>query len=373
MREGRLALAHEWLVHRYGSEKTFEAMAAAYPGADLYALTRDPAAPLDFGGRPVSTTALDRVPVLRGRRELQLPLMPLAWRYATTLRYDVVVTSSHACAKGFRPARTALHLCYVYTPMRYVWLEANDRRRHLGPAGQAVAAYLRRWDRGSCRWVDGFAGISTAVKRRIEDIYGRPAEVIHPPVDTDFLTPPPDGARDGYVLAVSRMVPYKRLDLAVRACHRVGVPLVVAGSGPQEGALRALARDLGAEVSFRVSPPDEELRELYRRARVVMFPADEDFGIVTVEAQACGAPVVALARGGSLDTVVAGTTGVLVPEQTEEALAKGLEEALAADLDPAACRRHAEGFSASRFRTRFRDWVERAAAERGIDLSPAHG
>ena len=373
-----VALAHEWLVHRYGSEKTFEAMAETFPAADLYALTHDRSAPLSFGGRPVATTFLDRLPApVRDRRELLLPLMPLAWRYATRRRYDVVITSSHACVKGFRPGRSALHLCYCYTPMRYVWLDGVDQRRLLSAPEQAAARALRRWDRSATRWVDGFAAISSAVADRVRLVYGREARVIHPPVATDFFTPPPAGAPaaagagdgDGFALVVSRMVPYKRVDLAIRACRRVGMRLVVAGTGPEEAALRALARDIGADVSFAVSPDDEKLRDLYRRARVVLFLADEDFGIVTVEAQACGTPVVALARGGSLDTVEPGVTGVLVPDQSEAAVAKGLEEALATPFDGQRCRRHAERFSARRFRAEFGGWVREAAAEQGIEVA----
>ncbi|HEX6597587.1 MAG TPA: glycosyltransferase [Acidimicrobiales bacterium] len=367
-----IALAHEWLVHRYGSEKTFEAMAETFPAADLYALTHDRSAPLDFGGREVSTTLLDRLPVVRDQRELQLPLMPLAWRYATRRRYDVVVTSSHACAKGFWPGRSALHLCYCYTPMRYVWLDSVDRRRPLSRPEQAAARLLRRWDRSSIRWVDGFAAISSAVADRVRLAYDREARVIHPPVATDFFMPPPATAagragENEFALVVSRMVPYKRVDLAIRACRENGIRLVVAGSGPEEGALRALAAELGADVSFVISPDDEALRDLYRRARVVLFLADEDFGIVTVEAQACGTPVVALARGGSLDTVVPGVTGVLVPDQSEAAAAKGLEEALATVFDAGRCRAQAERFSAPRFRSEFGGWVREAAAARGLE------
>jgi glycosyltransferase involved in cell wall biosynthesis len=164
------------------------------------------------------------------------------------------------------------------------------------------------------------------------------------------------------------MVPYKRLDLAIRACHRVGQPLVVAGNGPVEPQLRALATQLGADVRFVIRPDDEHLRELYRAADVVVFPAEEDFGIVAVEAQACGTPVVALARGGTLDTVVAGATGVLVADQDDESLARGVEAVLNGRFDPADCRRSAERFSAATFRDRFRGWVLESAAGRGIQL-----
>ena len=360
-----VALCHEWLGARHGSEKTFEAMAGALPGADLYALTWNRAAGLEFGGRQVSTTLLDRIGPLRGRRMLQLPLMPPAWRYASRRRYDVAVTSSHACAKGFWPGRAALHLCYCYTPMRYLWLSDVDVRRRASAATAPVERWLKSWDLGSVRWVDEFAAISHAVRRRIDDVYGRPARVIHPPVDTDHFTLG-DGRAGGFALAVSRMVPYKRLDVAIRACHRVGHPLVVAGAGPAEGDLRALVATLGADARFVIAPDDAQLRQLSRDADVVVFPPEEDFGIVPVEAQACGTPVVALGRGGTLDTVVDGTTGVLVADQDVGTVADGVEAALNHRFDAAACRANAERFSPATFRNAFLDWVVGAAAARDL-------
>ncbi|HET9444435.1 MAG TPA: glycosyltransferase [Acidimicrobiales bacterium] len=363
-----MALCHEWLSDRHGSEKTFQAMAEALPDADLHALTwnRD-RVPFD---RPVATTALDRLGPLRDRRDLLLPVMPLAWRYSTRRRYDVVVTSSHACAKGFRPGRAALHLCYCYTPLRYVWFSGVDRRGPIGPAQRLAARGLRAWDRGSARWVDEFAAISGAVRDRIRDVYGRPARVIHPPVDTDFFTPAPEPVRPGFALAVSRFVPYKRLDLAVRACRAAGCPLVVAGAGPEEGRLRHLAAVLKADVTFVIGPSDEALRELYRTASALVFPAEEDFGIVAVEAQACGTPVVALAAGGSLDTVQPGRTGVLVRTTDEAEWAAAVDQALRSGTEVDACRAHALSFSGSRFRAQLRDWVASSAAGRGLRPSP---
>lgn len=365
-----LALCHEWLAARDGSEKTFETMAGAFPAADLYALTLNRSAHFDFGGRQPATTFLDGVPGLRRHRMVQLPLMPLAWRYASGRRYDVVVTSSHACVKGFRPGREALHLSYCYTPMRYLWLASIDTRRRRTSLAAPVEHWLRGWDLASVRWVDEFAAISEAVRRRIEELYGRPSRVIHPPVDTSHYTPGDvTSSPGGFALAVSRMVPYKRLDLAIRACHRLGQPLVVAGSGPAETDLRCLAAGLGADVRFVIRPDDGGLRDLYRAADVLVFPAEEDFGIVAVEAQACGTPVVALDRGGTVDTVIPGATGVLVAAQEEDAMAAGIESALNRRWDPAACRRNAERFSVAAFTSRFRSWVFGSAAARGVPLA----
>ncbi|MGH9264904.1 MAG: glycosyltransferase [Acidimicrobiales bacterium] len=362
----RMALAHEWLDARAGSEKAFEGLARLFPDADLYALTDTLGPQFDSGGRPVRTTFLARVPVLRHRRDLALPLMPLAWRTASRRRYDLVITSSHACVKGFRPARHALHLCYCYTPMRYVW-DPHDRRsgiHRLGDLGPRAA--LRAWDRRAADWVDSFAGISTAVCERIERCYGRPSRVIHPPVDTAFYRPGRRGDEgpggvpgQPFVLACSRFIPYKRLDLAILAADRVGVPVVVAGKGPGEAALREVAAGVRVPVTFELSPTDERLRDLYRAAAAFVFPALEDFGIVAVEAQACGTPVVALAEGGTADTVVDGVTGALVDSQDVDAFAKGLERALELD-DPDACTRQAAAFSHHAFDARVRAWVDDA-------------
>lgn len=365
-----LALCHEWIGQRTGSEKTFEAMAEAAPTADLYALTWDRESGVDLGGRAPITTFLDKPPFDRWGRQVQLPLMPMAWRYASRQRYDVVVTSSHACAKGFWPGRDALHLSYCYTPMRYVWLPEVDARTRPSPWTAAPRRLMRRWDRRSVGWVEELAAISEAVRARIERFYDRPATVIHPPVDTDFFTPDEFVAsKDDYVLAVSRLVRYKRIDLAVRAAHALRRPLVVAGSGPEEPALRALVEELGADVRFEISPGDETLRDLYRRAQALVFPAFEDFGIVAVEAQACGTPVVGIAAGGSLDTVVPGVTGALVADADTDGLGDGLAEVLRAPPCPVRCREHALRFSRQRFIEKFRDWVLTNASRRGIDVS----
>jgi glycosyltransferase involved in cell wall biosynthesis len=363
-----VALCHEWLNARHGSEKTFEAMAAALPSAAIHALTLQPSADFDFGGRPVHTTFLDSRRTRDRSRMLQLPLMPLAWRYASREAYDVVVTSSHACAKGFWPARAALHLCYCYTPMRYAWLAGVDQRRQRGAASRVGERALKAWDLRSVAWVDGFAAISTTVARRIEEFYGRSSVVIHPPVNTDRFTPGDPAGREGYALAVSRMVPYKRLDLAIEAAHRLRHPLVVAGAGPEEARLRALAAQLGAEVRFVIDPGDDDLAALYRGAGVLVFPAEEDFGIVPVEAQACGTPVVAYGTGGALDTVVPGETGVLVAEQSVASVAGGIEAVLGGRFDASACRRNAERFSAARFRDRFLDWVIASATAANVRI-----
>ena len=354
----RWAVAHEWLAVRAGSEKTFEVMAQALPDADLYALTREPGVDFDFGGRSVTTTFLDRTAFLRRRRELTLPLMPLAWRRVDVRgEYEKVLTSSHAFAKAFPPARVAEHYCYCYAPIRYAWDPGIDARapalrRMLSP----MLALVRAWDRQTVEHVDHFAAISSAVRERVARFYGREARVIHPPVDTQWYTPAPGTARVR-ALAVSRFIPYKRLDLAIEACAKAGLPLTVAGSGPGERDLRRLAASLDVDVEFEIFPSDERLRELYRSSLALIFPANEDFGIVPVEAQACGSPVVALDIGGSRDTVRDGETGYRVADADADLLAEALKAIAEGGIDEAACRRNAERFSTARFVRELRDWT----------------
>ena len=354
-----LAIAHEWLAERAGSEKVFEAMAEAFPDADLFALTREPEVPFAFGGRPVHTTFLDRFAFLRRRRDLTLPLMPLAWSLMRPRRrYDRVLTSSHACVRAFPPGRRAEHFCYVHAPMRYVWDVGIDARASGGGVvKEAALRMLRRWDLHSTRNVDRFAVNSTAVSDRVRRLYARDAQVIFPPVDTEFFTPGPDDRIREGVLAVSRFTPYKRLDLAIDACTLAGLPLTVAGSGAHEAELRARARAAGTHVRFEISPSDEQLRELYRSSEMLIFPVNEDFGIVPVEAQACGTPVVAIDRGGARDTVVHGRTGFLAERQDAHVLADVLLQLRAGGMDRDVCRANAERFSRARFCAEITAWL----------------
>lgn len=355
-----VALVHEWLASRAGSEKTFERMTKVLPGADVYALTADASAGFEIDA-PIRTTWLQRVPMLRDRRNLALPVMPLAWRCLRTKPYATVITSAHAYARYVPAARAAAHLSYVYTPLRYAWLPEVDGRGG-SPMMAPARAALRALDKRSVRHVDRFAAISNVVRKRIEQFYERDAEVVFPPVDTEFFGAPAEHgaerAREPFVLGVSRWIRYKRLDLVIEAGSRVGLPVVIAGHGPGEAELRAIAAQARVPVTFEHRPSDERLRELYRSAATLVFPAEEDFGIVPVEAQAAGTPVVALARGGSLDTVADGVSGALVHEQSAAAFAAGIERALGIDARTEAQRRHVDRFSVDAFDRGFTDWVK---------------
>jgi glycosyltransferase involved in cell wall biosynthesis len=359
----RVAVAHEWLIRYAGSERVVAEVLAAFPGARLLTTL------LDAGNVPLELQAaessfLQRIPGAPSHHEWLLPLMPLAWRLRSPVEdVDAVVSSSHACAKAVRVGHGIAHVCYCHTPMRYAWdFEAEAQRFPLAlrPAARALMAWFRRWDRGTTARVDQFVANSTAVAQRIRRFYGRTAEVVHPPVDTEFYSP--DGEREDSYLYVGRLVSYKRLDLALEAFRGFGERLLVVGDGHLR---KALERRAPANVEFLGEVPEEQLRALYRRARALVYPAVEDFGIVMAEAQACGTPVIAPTAGGAVDIVRDGTTGWLFERHDVDAVRDAIRRAAAEELDAAEIRRNAERFAAERFRREIRDTIERAVRRRG--------
>jgi glycosyltransferase involved in cell wall biosynthesis len=352
------AIVHEWIGSRAGSELVFEAIARCMPTAELIALSASPGVELDLGGRQLTTTSLDRA-FLRNRRSLTLPLMPLAWRLAArNKKFETVVVSHHAAAIQYaRHCEAERCLAYVHTPGRYVWTPELDGRgssRLLQPA----RGVLQRNDLKALAAIDSIAANSVEVARRIQRHWNREAHVIHPPVNTRFFSAIAEtkpGPEQGYILGVSRFIPYKRLDLVIDTGEQLGMPVVIAGAGPGEGELRAHAERRRIPVSFRIHPTDSELRDLYRNAACLVFPVHEDFGIVPVEAQAAGTPVVGIRAGGVLETVDHGSTGVLVADLTASALAQGVRDS--AGISAEACRRWAAQFSSERFEAEVIDWI----------------
>lgn len=341
-----VALAHDWLTGMRGGEKCLELICAGFPRAPLYTLLHKRGAVSDFiEGRAIRTSFLQRIPRIEEHYRNWLPLFPLAVRGFPPIEADLLISTSHCVAKAFRVKRPGRHLCYCFTPMRYAWtfhdeyLGARSIKRALaGP----VLARLRDWDRRVCDRVDRFIGISRHVCDRIRRFYGREADLVYPPVDLDYFTPGAPGARRGaFDLMVSALVPYKRVDLAVRAYTRTGYPLKIVGVGTEAARLRALA---GPNVEFLGWRSNAEIRSLYRDCRLLIFPGEEDFGIVPLEAQACGTPVVAFARGGAVETLVADETAIFFAEQTEETLIAAVARAVDRTWDEARIRRNAERF-----------------------------
>jgi glycosyltransferase involved in cell wall biosynthesis len=358
----RVVLGHDWLTGMRGGERVLEHLCEAFPEAPLVTLLAVPAAVSGIiRDRPLHCSRLQRLPgVARHYRHL-LPLMPLA---ASTLRVpsgDLLLTTSHCVAKSFRPPSGMRHLCYCFTPMRYAWL---FRREYLGPVKSLLAApllaALRRWDARTAARVDSFVAISRHVQERIARFYGRESDVVHPPVDTGRFSPAPAGNGAGeYDLIVSALTPYKRIDLALRAYRKLDMPLKIVGTGTEARRLRALA---GARTEFLGWRGDDELPALYRGCRLLVFPGEEDFGIVPLEAMACGRPVVAFARGGALETVREDVSGVFFREASAEALAEAVARAAARRWDRTAIRAQAERFGTARFLEEMAACVRRACA-----------
>lgn len=346
----KVALSHDWLTGMRGGEKCLELLAQGFPAAPIYTLIHNPRAVSDAINRhPIRTSPLQQIPGIFAGYRYFLPLFPLMERLFAPPDAELIISTSHCAAKALRKRPGAKHLCYCFTPMRYAWA-FHDEYLGAGSLKQAAArpvlAALRRWDRRVSDRVDRFVGISHHVADRIRRFYGREADVVYPPVDTAFYTPSDAPRAGGFDLVVSALVPYKRIDLAVRAYCRLGYPLKVVGAGTETDALRAAAGPMTEFLGWR---SNEEIRELYRSCRTLLFPGEEDFGIVPLEAQACGAPVVAFARGGALETLVDGRTAAFFHEQTEDALLAAVESAAARAWDADAIRRNAERFSSQRY------------------------
>lgn len=350
----RIAIVHEWIAARAGSEQTFEALGRAFPEADLYALSCRPGAELDTGGRKIRTTWLDNR-IFRERRSVTLPLMPFAWRSLGRGRYDVVISSHHAFAHTNLLAEgTGTHLSYVHSPARYLWSPEIDGRGG-GHALLPARAILRSFDRRATHRVRSYAANSSAVAERIQQFWGRDAMVIAPPVHTDFFHPTDPVDRQGYLLAVGRWIPYKNLSYAVSVANHARMPVKIAGSGPDRLRIEAAAAAATVPVEIIESPSNERLRDLYQRAAVLLFPAHEDFGLVPVEAQAAGTPVVAPAMGGVLDTVINGVSGVLTESLSLAELTDAIH--VAQTLKPDDCIKSAERFNVGRFIRNIQEWV----------------
>ena len=353
----RVAIVHDWLNQSGGAERVLAEIHSLFPTAPVYAIVYDPErAPAVTRSWDVRPSFLQRIPLARRKHQPFLPLMPLAVEQWDLTGFDLVISTSSACAKGIVPRPGATHVCYCHTPFRYIWDHYYDYTRGMRLRGliAPVAHWLRLWDQLSAARVDHFVANSHWVASRIRSYYRRDSEVIHPPVDVDRFRVSSSGV-DDYYLVVSRFVTYKRIDLAVQAANRLGRRLLVVGDGPNRAKLEAMA---GPTVEFLGWRSDEEIAELYARCRAFLFPGWEDFGIAPVEAQAAGRPVIAFGRGGALETVVEGATGVFFHEQTVDALVAAMQRAEMMDFDPSACRSNAERFDAREFRRRFRAAVE---------------
>jgi glycosyltransferase involved in cell wall biosynthesis len=379
-RSSKVAIVHDWLTGMRGGEKVLDAICELYPGAAIYTLVQVPRAVSPRIERhPVKRSFVQWLPGAGTRYREYLPLFPAAVEMFDLDDYDLVISSSHCAAKAVIRKPSASHVCYCHSPMRYAWDQFDAyfgphqvgrlRNRLLRP----VMAGLARWDASTASRVDRFLANSQYVAGRIRRYYNRGSTVVYPPVDTTFYRPPEllgHHQPDSSFLIVSALVPYKRLDVAIEACRLAGAPLKIVGRGPEEARLRRIS---GPNVEFLGWRSDDEIRDLYGRARAVLLPGTEDFGMVPVEAQACGAPVVALGAGGACETVIDGSTGVLVPEDSAAAFAEGLSRVRQLKLEAVAIRANAERFSRARFLADFRSAVADAVAAAAVESAHARG
>jgi glycosyltransferase involved in cell wall biosynthesis len=348
----RVALVHDWITGMRGGEKVLEVLCEQHPDAELFTLVSVPGAvtpPIERLRR--HTSFVQRLPGARRWYRQCLPLFPAAVELFDLDRFDLVISTSHCAAKSVVVTGRARHVCYCFTPMRYAWDQFNwyfgpERMGHLGSAGaRRVMQHLARWDAATADRVHRYVAISHYVASRIHRYYNRDASVVYPPVDTGFFHP--DGRSPGrHLLIVSALVPYKRLDVAIEGARLARRPIRIVGDGPDRARLSAVA---GGHAELLGTRSNDDIRELYRGAAAFVLPGEEDFGIAPLEAQACGRPVIALAGGGALETVVPGETGVLVEAGTPEAFGAAFAELDRRPFDTGRIRVHAERFSRERF------------------------
>lgn len=363
----RIALVHDWLNQVGGAEDVLEVLARLYPDApiftSIYDRRRMPAA---MSRWDIRVSWMDRLPMIHRHHRPYLPLYPLTFEHTHLAGYDVVLSNKSGFCHGI-DAGGALHVCYCLTPTRYVWdFDAYVAAEGLGTAGHLMVRpwleWMRHWERDAAARVDDFIAISTVVQERIRRCYGRESSVIFPPVDTARFQPA--GEPGDYYLSLGRLIPYKRVDLALRACASLGRPLRIAGAGRDRARLEKLA---GPRTEFLGRVPDAEVPGLMARCRAFIFPGLEDFGIAPVQAMAAGRPVIAFAGGGALDTIVDGKTGVLFREQTPEALCEAILRFEGLRFDADLIRAHAAQFDTRVFEQKLAAHVTERYAQPRVD------
>jgi glycosyltransferase involved in cell wall biosynthesis len=374
----KVAIVHYWFAAYRGGERVVEALCEMFPQADLFTHIYVPEKmPQRIREHRVTTTFISRLPRARRWYQSYLPLMPIALEQLDLRDYDLVISSESGPAKGVLTRPGTLHVCYCHTPMRYVWSMYHDYLENAGRLKRAMMPWLmhslRQWDRLAADRVDFFIANSRNVARQIRKYYGREAIVVHPPVDIDTFAgtgPTEAPVRRPYYLSVGQLVRYKRFDIAISAFNQLGSRLCVIGEGEEEKALRRMA---GPTIEFLGYQSMKSLCEYYRQCEAVIFPGEEDFGIVPIEAMASGRPVLAYGRGGALETVLAGETGILFDRQTPEALIEVIEtyRSIAHQFRPERLIEHARQFSKECFVHRFRAALGEAIHQTGIKLPVA--
>jgi glycosyltransferase involved in cell wall biosynthesis len=370
----RVAIVHHWFISLAGGERVVDTIAQMFPDADVFTLFLDrQKLPPELHSHRITTSILDRIPIARRMHRHFLPLYPLAVEMLDLSGYDLVITSDSGPMKGVVTDLNATHICYCHSPMRYLWDGHSAYLREMSPLTQPLfgltSHYVRNWDFSAAQRVDYFIANSKYVAGRIRKYYRRDSTIIHPPINTSqsFLS----GKHDGYYLAVGRLVPYKRTDILIDACQKLGRKLIIAGDGPE---MNRLKRRATKDVQFLGAVDESQLRNVYAQCRALLFAADEDFGMVPLEAQSYGRPVIAFGKGGSLETVVgaydlsqqkkfengSALTGIFFAEQTAESLASAILSFESSEdrFVPQDIQLHARKFDTSVFVERLRSYIE---------------
>jgi glycosyltransferase involved in cell wall biosynthesis len=367
----RIAVVHDYFTQLGGAEKVAEELVRMLPGASLHTTCIVPdLLPPSLAGMPIETSWMQHLPRMKDYYRLYFLLYPLAVRSLDLSEYDLVISSSSGYAKGVRTNRDAIHVCYCHTPMRWAWrFDSYASQETPSPAKNMLMApmvsALRRWDKGASRFPDHFVANSKTVADRIQRVYGRTAEVIHPPIDVHRFRP--CSAQEDYYLVLARLVSYKRIDLAVDACNSLGRRLLIIGDGPDRARLMAKA---GPTVEFLNYVSDGEVEHYAARCRALLFPGEEDFGMAPVEVAAAGRPTIAYRAGGAAETIIDGVTGIFFDCQQAEDLAKAIERFERQDWSASVLRRHAEGFDIDVFQARLRSFLQRVGAPIPGDAPP---
>ena len=381
----KIAIIHDWLTGMRGGEKCLEVLCKLYPSADIFTLLHIPGkvSPVIESHR-IHTSFIQNLPFAESKYRYYLPLMPSAIEAFDLKEYDLILSSSHCVAKSVKPGPSSMHICYCHTPMRYIW-DQFDQYFGKGKSSwfaataiKFIRGWLQRWDVKTSRRVNHFIANSRHVQKRIKKYYNQEAAIIHPPVDTGLFTPDTSEEKEDYFLIVSAFAPYKRLDLAVDAFNQLNLPFFVIGEGQDAKRLKEMAK---TNIHFEGWLDNTQIRSYFARCRAFIFCGEEDFGITLLEAQAMGRPVIALGRGGALETVVtdsqswkpetgidkiatAKPTGVFFYEQTPEALIKAIQhfESIESQFDGNAIRTHAQKFDVSVYTERMKTFIEKKLA-----------
>lgn len=356
----KVAIIHDWLTIYGGSESIVRILHEMFPEAPVYTTVYDKKnMPADFAQMDIRPSFLQHYPFAKKKYTMYLPFMPRAFESFDLSGYDLVISSNTSCSKGVLTGAQTLHICYCNTPMRYGWDFYHEYIREKGKLGRFLISCMmkkiRLWDRLSADRVDRFIANSHNVAARIRKHYRRESHVIYPPVRTHLFTPGSgEHTGGGYYLAVSRLVPYKRIDLLVEAFSELGLPLTIIGDGSER---KELEKRASSNIQFLGRLEDDMVLKYMQGARAFLFPGEEDFGITPIEAQACGVPVIAYGRGGALETVQDGKTGLFFPEQTKESVIEAVKRFETMRFDPAEIVRHAEKFSEERFRKELKAYI----------------